>query len=69
VNIKPCHFCGSDNIEVKGKWECVEQAWGLTYIHFICRNCKTDVKIPGNRLYDAFNIKEAINFWNKQGKK
>ena len=68
VEISPCPFCGSSNIKVESKGEIIEQGVSFEFIHFCCKDCWTDVKISGNRPYEPFNVKEAIELWNRHSR-
>lgn len=58
TNLKPCPFCGSDDISVYR-----HRPWSNYYAQ--CNNCYATAPDPS---VTNLTEKEAINFWNKRDK-
>ena len=52
IELKPCPFCGSDNIDA--------EVWDDDYLHITCNNCNcyTDKRI--------YSLSEALRIWDKR---
>lgn len=70
--LKPCPFCGSEEISISGRWSCKNRMW---FVFAQCEVCKASSKaFPSSRngnadedeILNEYVFSEAERSWNRR---